>query len=433
MPNTNSQILFKYGLQSAFDALTKDSNTIYFVTDTNRIYVGDSEYTRSVRSGSETPEASSFAGSPEGFLYVQTLADDTAKLYAKTGGSWRAIDVLPKKLADAIIVGDNTNATPAEGDIIKIPKITFDSKGNATYAADVNIQLPTTDLSNYARLDGAAFTGGVTVQAPAADMNPATKKYVDDAIGGISELEYEVVSSLPATGQKGVIYLIANGGSGNNVYDEYIYIGNAFELIGSTQVDISNFIPKVNGATGEVPKLTANGDLESTGFTLGKSVPADAEFTDTTYTVGINVDSDNRKVAVTLTPSEGSTQEAEIPVMSGATAAASGIQGLVPRPDKGEQNSVLSGAGTWVENANTTYILSGAANGSTWITSLTPSSGDTTTSIIPTVTGASEYNNGTIGLVPPPSAGDQEKYLAGDGTWKQLPTETDQRLRWIEF
>lgn len=96
MPSTNSQILFKYGLQSAFDALTKDSNTIYFVTDTNRIYVGDSEYTRSVRSGNEPPEASSFAGSPEGFLYVQTLTDGTAQLYAKTGGSWRAIDVLPK-------------------------------------------------------------------------------------------------------------------------------------------------------------------------------------------------------------------------------------------------------------------------------------------------------------------------------------------------
>ena len=175
-----------------------------------------------------------------------------------------------------------------------------------------------------------------------------------------------------------------------------------------------------------------NGDLESTGFTLGKTVPADAKLTDTTYTIGTNVDSDNRKVAITLTSSEGGTQEAEVPVMSGATAATSGVQGLVPRPNIGEQNSVLSGAGTWVENANTTYTLSGTDNGSTWITYLTPSRGDVTASTIPSVTGASEYSNGTVGLVPPPAAGDQDKYLAGDGTWKQLPTET-QRLRWIEF
>lgn len=42
-------------------------------------------------------------------------------------------------------------------------------------------------------------------------------------------------------------------------------------------------IPVVTGETGEVPKFKSDGTLESTGFTLGKSVPADAVFTDTTY------------------------------------------------------------------------------------------------------------------------------------------------------
>lgn len=52
-----------------------------------------------------------------------------------------------------------------------------------------------------------------------------------------------------------------------------------------------------------------NGDLESTGFTLGKTVPADAKLTDTTYIIGTNVDSDNRKVAITLTSSEGARKK----------------------------------------------------------------------------------------------------------------------------
>lgn len=433
MPSTNSQILFKYGLQSAFNALTKDSNTIYFTTDTNRIYIGDYEYTRSVCTGTEPPENTVFAGKPEGFLYVQTTTDNTAVLYVKADGSWRQVDVLPKKLANAITLGDNITTSPAEGDTIKIPKITFDEKGNATYAADVTITLPTTDLSNYARLDGAAFTGGVTVQAPTTDANPATKKYVDDAIGGITEIDYTIVGSLPVTGEKGVIYLVANSGSGNNVYDEYLYVNNSFELIGTTQVDVSNFTHKVTNATGEVPKLTATGDLESTGFTLGTSVPADAEFTDTTYTIGVTNDVNNFRTYVTLTPSEGTAQQAEIPVMQGATSAVAGAQGIVPTPGMGDQNKVLSGAGTWVENANTTYTLSGAASGNTWVESLTPSSGNASTSSIPAVTGASANDNGVVGLVPAPSAGDQEKYLAGDGTWKALPSETDQRLRWAEF
>lgn len=36
--------------------------------------------------------------------------------------------------------------------------------------------------ADYAKLSSAAFTGAVTVQAPTADANPATKKYVDDQI-----------------------------------------------------------------------------------------------------------------------------------------------------------------------------------------------------------------------------------------------------------
>lgn len=36
---------------------------------------------------------------------------------------------------------------------------------------------------------------------------------------------------------------------------------------------------------------------------------------------------------------------------------------------------------------------------------------------IPTMTGASSSADGTKGLVPIPTAGDQDKYLKADGTW----------------
>lgn len=46
MPNDNSNITFKYGTQSAYDDLAnKDENTIYFITDSRKIYVGNDEYT----------------------------------------------------------------------------------------------------------------------------------------------------------------------------------------------------------------------------------------------------------------------------------------------------------------------------------------------------------------------------------------------------
>ena len=54
-------------------------------------------------------------------------------------------------------------------------------------------------------------------------------------------------------------------------------------------IDLSEYalsddvIQRVEGVTGEVPKFKADGTVESTGFTLGCSVPATAVFTDTTY------------------------------------------------------------------------------------------------------------------------------------------------------
>lgn len=67
------------------------------------------------------------------------------------------------------------------------------------------------------------------------------------AIADITGIEFELVDQLPATGEKGVIYLVPNSGSGQNTKDEYIWIepqgGTAyFEKIGSTDVDLSGYV-----------------------------------------------------------------------------------------------------------------------------------------------------------------------------------------------
>lgn len=67
----------------------------------------------------------------------------------------------------------------------------------------------------------------------------ATVADVNTAIGGISSFSFEIVNSLPATGSSSKIYLVAKGTSGTNqVYTEYIYVNNAWEIIGDTQMTI---------------------------------------------------------------------------------------------------------------------------------------------------------------------------------------------------
>lgn len=91
---------------------------------------------------------------------------------------------------------------------------------------------------------GGEFTGAITVQAPTADMNPATKKYVDDAIGGITGVEFTVVDELPTTGEAGVIYLVAHSHGEQDIYDEYIWVTDKFEKIGNTDIDLSQYAKK---------------------------------------------------------------------------------------------------------------------------------------------------------------------------------------------
>lgn len=62
------------------------------------------------------------------------------------------------------------------------------------------------------------------------------------AVSGISTIKIEKVAALPSTGATNVIYLVANGKPGNNIYDEYIWQDGKWEVIGSTQIDLSNYV-----------------------------------------------------------------------------------------------------------------------------------------------------------------------------------------------
>ena len=51
-------------------------------------------------------------------------------------------------------------------------------------------------LANYAQLNGAAFTGAVTVQMPNESNNPATKAYVDAAVSSVYKYKDQLLTML---------------------------------------------------------------------------------------------------------------------------------------------------------------------------------------------------------------------------------------------
>jgi hypothetical protein len=113
--------------------------------------------------------------------------------------------------------------------------------------------------------------------------------------------------------------------------------------------------------------FTGNADTVNS-HTVETDVPANAKFTDTTYSA-----------------------------MKGATASAAGTTGLVPAPASGKQTSFLRGDGAWVVPTNTWTALKGATSSA----------------------------DGTAGYAPaPPSSGYNTKYLRADGTWSTPPDTT---------
>ena len=96
---------------------------------------------------------------------------------------------------------------------------------DANKAVDVTVPTKTSDLTNDS-----------TYQTQ-TEVNTA----ISTAIAGVTQFDYQVVQTLPATGVKGTIYLVSNSGSSTNVYDEYLWISNNWEKIGTTDIDLSGY------------------------------------------------------------------------------------------------------------------------------------------------------------------------------------------------
>ena len=128
-------------------------------------------------------------------------------------------------------------------------KTTVDSELSSTSTNPVQNKAVQAELTKKAPIASPSFTGTPKVPTASAGTNntqAASTAFVTSAIStamaGITKLDFQVVQTLPSTGVKGTFYLIANSGRGQNVYDEYLWINNKYEKLGTREIDLSSYI-----------------------------------------------------------------------------------------------------------------------------------------------------------------------------------------------
>jgi hypothetical protein len=117
------------------------------------------------------------------------------------------------------------------------------------------------ELTGYASLTGAAFSGAITVQEPTATSNPATKGYVDSAVASVYKYKGSVAnqSTLPSSNQVvGDVYNVEDTG------DNFAWDGNKWDKLAGT-VDLSSYLTITNASSTYLTKIDASNTYQVKG------------------------------------------------------------------------------------------------------------------------------------------------------------------------
>lgn len=91
MPITNNEIHFKHGLKSNFNQTIKNADTLYFITDTQELYLGDQRYGGNISVGSTLPQQQY-----QGKMFILNQ-NDNYSLYISDGTTWTSTTALTEQ------------------------------------------------------------------------------------------------------------------------------------------------------------------------------------------------------------------------------------------------------------------------------------------------------------------------------------------------
>lgn len=170
-----------------------------------------------------------------------------------------------------------------------------------------------------------------------------TKGQVDNLISNLKKATITVVETLPATGEEGIIYLVGTSAP----YEQYVWEGSAWIDLGSTEIDLSNYVNTTDTLTADHIIL---GDgikkVKASGKTIASSVTNDANSVPTSQAVKTYADTELAKKQDKLSTTQMNAVNSGITASKVATydGYADGKQNKLTEAQLNAVNSGITGA-----------------------------------------------------------------------------------------
>ena len=251
MPSMYEQIHYRQGTKSDFLHITPDPNSIYFLTDSHQVYVGDKEYTTSALTIDHRPEADE--NGEEGRLYVCT---EDGSSYVYLNGTWITVYDPTLPTVKYVHAGDTIECTPDP--IITEGTVSHGTPEGATEVvpdtSTVDLKLGDTFSTNEIKTDKFGHVTGIekrNIILPSADELTTVFKFKGTV---------EASEDLPQTGNiVGDVYYVVKESA------EFVYLETGWEKLGPV-VDLSGLVPKSPELSGYVSAFDETGTLVSAGY-----------------------------------------------------------------------------------------------------------------------------------------------------------------------
>lgn len=248
---------FKTGSQSQYKVLSDNNLTDELVTKINN--AGDSSFSGNYGDLRSKPSINGHELA-SGENSLETLGIQAAGDYATKTELGNKVS---KEDGKGLSTEDYTTAektklggiqTGAQVNVIESVKVNGVAQGIDGKAVDIAVPTKVSQLSNDSKFQTEAEVTGkvnsavadkvnqtqMTSAISAATTDMATRAYVTQQLANINKKA--VVTSTEEMTDPNTIYLMANVGEQDNSYDEYIVYEGTPEKIGTTKVDLTNYV-----------------------------------------------------------------------------------------------------------------------------------------------------------------------------------------------